>query len=145
MSHCEKKLKSKLDGEIKLAGLEALGGLEKHLIFNSNRLRSFEDACLEIVTYVEAKFGLRISNAKRGDAMSRGHSDPMDVDAVNSFSSGREKCHRVHVRGSSRVVVFTVNATALHAKVVKGGDKFEQRTRLDNLLGSKVRQVPQIH
>ena len=35
------KLKDKLDDEIKLAGLESLvpEELEKHLIFNSNRLR----------------------------------------------------------------------------------------------------------
>ena len=39
----EKKLKDKLDDEIKLAGLEALvpEELEKHLILNSNRLRTF--------------------------------------------------------------------------------------------------------
>ena len=39
--------------EIKLAGLEALvrEELEKHLILNSNRLRTFEDALLEVVTY----------------------------------------------------------------------------------------------
>ena len=44
---CEKKLKDKMDDEIKLAGLEALvpEELEKHLILNSNRLRTFEDAC----------------------------------------------------------------------------------------------------
>ena len=35
--------------------------LEKHLILNSNRLRKFEDTRLEVVTYVEAKFGLRNS------------------------------------------------------------------------------------
>ena len=48
----EKKMKDKLDDEIKLAGLEALvpEELEKHLILNSNRLRTFEYACLEIVT-----------------------------------------------------------------------------------------------
>ena len=58
MSRYEKKLKDKLDDEIKL-GLEALlpEELEKHLIPNSNRLRTFEDARLENVTYVEAKFG----------------------------------------------------------------------------------------
>ena len=46
------------DDEIKLAGLESLvpEELEKHLIHNSNRLRTFEDARLEVVTYVEAKF-----------------------------------------------------------------------------------------
>ena len=45
-SACEKKLKDKLDDEIKLAGLEALvpEELEKHLIVNSNRFRTFEDA-----------------------------------------------------------------------------------------------------
>ena len=59
MSHHEKKLKDKMDDEIKLAGLEAFvpEELEKHLILNSNRLRTFEDARLEIVTVVEAKFG----------------------------------------------------------------------------------------
>ena len=94
MSRYEKKLKDKLDDEIKLAGLEALvpEELEKHLMLNSNRLRTFEDARLEIVTYVEAKFGLRIRDSKPGDRGARGHSDPMDVDAVNSlFSSGKGK------------------------------------------------------
>ena len=52
----------KLDDEIKLAGLEASvpEEMEKHLTLNSNRLRTFEDTRLEIMTYVEAKFGLRI-------------------------------------------------------------------------------------
>ena len=63
---CRAKSQGKLDDEIKLAGLEALvpEELEKHLILNSNRLRTFEDARLEIVTYVEAKFGLRIRDSK---------------------------------------------------------------------------------
>ena len=88
MSRCEKKLNGKMDDEIKLAGLEALvpKELEKHLILNSNRLRTLEDARLEIVTYVEAKFGLKISDSKPSDTGFRGHSDPMDVDAVNSLS-----------------------------------------------------------
>ena len=63
--------------------------LEKHLILNSNRLRTFEDARLEVVTYVEAKFGLRIRDSKPSDMGSRGHSGPMDVDAVISLSSGK--------------------------------------------------------
>ena len=52
VSRYEKKLKDKMGDEIKLAGLEALvlEELEKHLIFNSNRLRTFEDARLEIMT-----------------------------------------------------------------------------------------------
>ena len=43
VSRCEKKSKDKLDNEIKLAGHEALvpGELEKHLILNSNRWRTF--------------------------------------------------------------------------------------------------------
>ena len=97
MARYEKKLKK--DDEIKLAGLQALvpEELEKHLILNSNRLRTFEDARLEIVTYVEAKYGSRIRPSQR----SRGHSDPMEVDAVNSLSSGKRKrvIHGVRVVG----------------------------------------------
>ena len=89
----EKKLKDKMDDEIELAGLEALvpEELEKDLILNSNRLRTFEDARLEIVTKVEAKFGLRIRDSKPSDTGAFGHSDPMDVDAVNSRSSAKGK------------------------------------------------------
>ena len=91
VSRYEKKMKDKLDDEIKLAGLESLvpEELEKHLILNSNRLRTFEDARLEVMTYVEAKFGLRIRDSKPSETGARGHSDPMDVDAVNSLSSGK--------------------------------------------------------
>ena len=48
VSRFEKKMRNKLDDEIKLAGLESLvpEELEKHLILNSNRLRTFEDARL---------------------------------------------------------------------------------------------------
>ena len=85
-------MRDKLDDEIKLAGLEASvrEELEKHLILGSNRLRTFEDASLEIVTYVEAKFGLRIRDPKPSDTGSRGLSGPMDVE-VNSLSSGKGK------------------------------------------------------
>ena len=43
VSRYEKKMKNKLDDEIKLAGLESLvpEELQKHLIRNSNRLRTF--------------------------------------------------------------------------------------------------------
>ena len=83
MSRNEKKMKDKLGDEIKLAGLESLvpEELEKHLILNSNRLRTFEDVRLEVVTYVEAKFGLRIRDSKPSDTGARGHSDPVDVGA----------------------------------------------------------------
>ena len=65
--------------------------LEKHLILNSNRLRTFEDARLEIVTSVEAKFGSRIRDSKPSDTGLREHSDPMDVGAVNSLSLSSRK------------------------------------------------------
>ena len=70
------KFKNKLDDEIKLAGLWALvlAELEKHLILNSHRLLTFEDARLEIVKDVEAKFGFR--DSKPTDTVSRGHSVP---------------------------------------------------------------------
>ena len=86
MSNVKKKLKDKDDDENRLAGLEALvlEELEKHLILNTNRLRTLEDARLEVVTYVEEKFRLRIRDSKPSDTGPRGHSDPMDVDAVNS-------------------------------------------------------------
>ena len=56
------KLKGKMDDEIKRAGLESLvpEELEKHLIFNFTRLKTFEDARSEIVTDVKKKFGSRI-------------------------------------------------------------------------------------
>ena len=61
VSRFQKKMRDKLDDEIKLAGLESLvpKELEKHLILNSNRLRTFEDARLGVVMCVEVKFGLR--------------------------------------------------------------------------------------
>ena len=78
VSRYEKKMKDKLDDEIKLADLESLvpEELEKHLILNSNRLRTFEDARLEVVTCVEAKFGLRIRDSKPSETSTRGHSVP---------------------------------------------------------------------
>ena len=90
MSRFEKKMKD-------MWATRSSEELEKHLILNSNRLRTFEDARLEVVTYEEANFGLRFR-----DTGSRGHSDPMDVDAVNSLSLSRvakEKGHRVRVMG----------------------------------------------
>ena len=88
VSRYEKKMKDKLDDEIKLAGLESLvpEELAKHLILNLKRLRTFDDARLKVVTFVEAKFGLRIRDSKPSDTGARGHPDPMDVGAVNSLS-----------------------------------------------------------
>ena len=75
VSRFEKKLKDKMDYEIN----------------NSNRLRTFEDARLEIVTYVEAKFGLRVRDSKPSDTGSREHSDHMRSTLSLSLSSGKGK------------------------------------------------------
>ena len=84
-----KWLKDTFDNEIMFAGPEVLvpEELEKHLILNSNRLRTFDDARLEIVAYVEEKFGLRMSASKRSETEARGLSDPLDVGAINSLAS----------------------------------------------------------
>ena len=85
VSRYEKKLKNKMDDEIKLAGL-CRRSLRSTWF---SRLRTFEDARLEIVTYVEAKFGFRIRDSTPSDTGLREHSDPTDVGAVNSLSSGK--------------------------------------------------------
>ena len=111
VSSYQKKLKNKMYDQIKLAGLEALvpEELEKHLVLNSNHLRTFEDARLEIVTYVEANFGFKYRDSKTSDTGSREHSDPKDVGAVNSLSC------QVKEKGSSvsRVWCFQVRWSAL--------------------------------
>ena len=55
VSQYEEKSKNKMNDEIKLTGLEALvpKELEKHLILNSNRLRTLENTRREVVMYVE--------------------------------------------------------------------------------------------
>ena len=65
--------------------------LEKLLILNSNRWRTFDNAHLEIVTFVEAKLGLRIRDSKPSQTGGRGHADPKDVDALDSLASGTGK------------------------------------------------------
>ena len=128
VSRYEKKLKDKLDDEIKLAGLGALvpAEREKHLILNSNRLRTFEDARLEIMTYVEAKFGLRIRDSKPSDTGSRGHSDSMDVDALNSLSSGKGKGSSSRVMGFLSLAEHILNETARKSKRKQSSGKGKQ-------------------
>ena len=51
------------------------------------------------------------------DTSLRGHSDPMDVDAVNSLSRlAKEKGHRVRVMGVLSAVEHIFNETAMHAR-----------------------------
>ena len=73
--------------------------LEKHLILNSNRLGTFEDARASCdVREGEVWFSI-ILDSDPGDTGSRGHSDPMDVHAVKSLkgsSSPRDGCGGAH-------------------------------------------------
>ena len=73
--------------------LEALvlGQLEKYLVVHWDRLRKFEVARVDIVTFVEAKFGLGIRDSKPSDTVTQGQSDPMDVDAAKCIASGKGK------------------------------------------------------
>ena len=82
VSQYEEKSKNKMNDEIKLASLEALvpKELEKHLILNSNRLRTFEDARREVVTCV----GFEIRDSKPSVTGLPEHSE---VGAVNSLLS----------------------------------------------------------
>ena len=86
-------MKGKMEDELKRAGLETLvpEELEKHLIFNSNRVKTFEDARSETVKYVEEKFGLRIRDFEQGKAELCKRSDPSDVGVVSSLLSAKGK------------------------------------------------------
>ena len=85
VSQYEEKSKNKMNDEIKLAGLEALvpKELEKHLILNSNRLRTVEGRRREVVTQVEKQFGFTNRDSKPSDTGLREHSG---VGAVNKLS-----------------------------------------------------------
>ena len=114
-----------LDDEIKLAGLESLvpEELEKYLILYSNRLRTFEDARLEIVTFVEARFGLRISDSKPSESGARGHSKPIDVDPIVSLASGTGN-GKGSTRGCFKCVGHHVQRDcSVHVTPRKGNDK----------------------
>ena len=106
-------MKDKLDDEIKLAGLESLvpEELEKHLILNSMRLRTFEDARLEVVTYVEAKFGLRNRRVLVDTQI------PLMLMRSILSRLAKEKGHRVaRVMGVLSAVEHIFDETAMHAR-----------------------------
>ena len=104
------------DDGIKLAGLESLvlEELEKHLILNSNHLRTFEDARSEIVTYVEEKFGLRIRDSKRSKAELCKRSDPIHV--VSSLQSGKGKWSSDPRVGCFWMMQHVFDETAMQAR-----------------------------
>ena len=117
VSRYKKNMKDKLDDEIKLAGLESLvrEELEKHLILNSNRLRTFEDARLEVVTW-------RRSSVREFVIPSRVTRVLVDTRIpwmlMPSTLSRRpkEKDHPVRAMGVLSAVEHIFNEIAMHAK-----------------------------
>ena len=129
-------MKGKMNDEIKLAGLEALvpKELEKHLILNSNRLKTFEDARSKIVTYVEEKFGLRIRDFKPSKEEFCERWDPSTVGVVSSLLSGKGKWSSdPRVGCFLRVMQHIFNETAMQA-----------RTRASKCLAKAIR-ASQVH
>ena len=84
-----------------------------------------QDARLEIVTYVEAKFGFKMRDSKSSDTGSRGHSDPMDVDAFNSLASGEGKGSLSPRDGCSKVrwCTFSTRLQCTQSKQSSGKGK----------------------
>ena len=73
------------------------------------------------MTHVEAKPGLRTCDSKPSDTGSRGHSDPMDVDVINSVAAGKGKgssrVHEVVVSSAVELILKeTITWTQRHAK-----------------------------
>ena len=87
---------------------------EKHLILNSSRLRTLEDARREIVTNVEAKFCSKNRGSKPSDTGLREHPD---VGAVNSRQS-KEKDHPVCAMGILSVMEHIFNESAMQARTL---------------------------
>ena len=118
VSPYEKKMKDKLDDAIKLAGLESLvpEELEKHLILNSSRLRTFEDVRLEVVTYVEAKFGLRFVIPSRVTLALVDIQIPWMLMRSILSRLAKETGHRVRVMGVSSAMEHIFNETAMDAR-----------------------------
>ena len=118
--------------------------MEKHLILNSYRLRTFEDARQEVVTYVEAKFGLRIRDSRPSDTSSRGKSDPMDVDAVNSLSlsSSKGKGSSSPRDGKGKSKKEKPKEPKMRTKVLKAYTKAKHRMRVSQVLTTRKRMQP---
>ena len=112
------------------------------MILHSYRLRTFEDARLEIVTYVEAKFGFRIRDSKPSDTDLREHSDPLDVGAVYSLSrQAKEKGHWVHEMVVSSAVEHIFNETAMQART-PASNRLAKANRANH--GPRVKAQPRV-
>ena len=132
VSRYEKKLKNDMVDEIKLADLEALvpEELEKHLILNSNRLRTCDDARLKVVTYVEAKFGLRIRDSKPSDTGAPGSSGK-----EKGTSSPRDRCFKsggAHFQRDCNARNSTGKQSSGKGKQSKSWSKSEGKVKKEN-------------
>ena len=102
---------------------------------------------------MEAKFGLMIRDSKPSDTASRGHSDPMDDDAVNSLSSGKGKGSSSPRDGCfSCAVEHIFNETAMHASAqasirlaranrASHGPRVKAKERVKRISGNILRRV----
>ena len=116
-------MKDKLDDEIKLAGLESVE-LEKHLIFNCNRLQTFGDARMEVVTCVEAKFGLRIRGSSRVTRALVDTRNPWMLMQPTLSLLPKEKDHRVRAMGVLSAVEHIFNETAVDGRFCRTVSEF---------------------
>ena len=106
--------------------------LQKHLNLNLKRLRAFEDARLEVATYVEAKFCLRTRDSKTSDTSSRGHSDLMDVYVVNSLSIVMQgKCSSSERDGWFKCGDVHFNEIAMHSRA-QASNRIAKANRASN-------------
>ena len=114
------------------------------MILNSNRLRTFVNAHLEIVTFVEAKLGLRIRDSKPSETGARGLADPKDVDATNSPASGtgkgsssppdgRFQCGGAHVQRDCHVHVTPRTSNGKKSSRVSHGPRVLTKVRARNI------------
>ena len=76
--------------------------IKDHLLVNAGHLSTFDVARCEILTYVEAKTGLRIkhlrpADAARGGARANPAQDAMDVDALQRCFQGN--CYQCGEKG----------------------------------------------
>lgn len=84
----DKGVRETLSEDLKMSSLESLvpEDLEKHLLMNQSRLKTYELMREEIVAYVEARHGMKIQDAR----IQQTTNNAMDVDALAKGSWGKD-------------------------------------------------------
>ena len=92
-------IRSPLDNELKLAGMDALvpEELARYLLLNATRRSTHEAAELEVVTYAEAKTGLRIRDTQPSEAV--GPNAPRETRSVDPMDVSTHLERQRHSRG----------------------------------------------